>query len=249
MRTIRPSAGWYSLETARSLVRGDEDEARSCLRGPDVPLAGLLASAQLEAEPARNMSYHEVRRGLFAMSRIATAPIVMAGDSLIEAGPWTDLTGCLTIANRGIGGDTTKRLLDRLDDDVLALKPRAVFLMVGVNDLTLDVPRDATVANMRAILARLGAAKTQVFVTYVLPVTARYPKKRINSEAPALNAAFARLIAGQPDVTAIDVRPLISNRDGQLRDEFAYDGQHLTPKGYAVLRDAIAPHIAKYCAS
>ena len=33
-----------------------------------------------------------------------------------------------------------------------------------------------------------------------------------------------------------------------LREEFAYDGIHLTPKGYAVLLDAIAPHVAKYCA-
>jgi lysophospholipase L1-like esterase len=192
------------------------------------------------------MSYYEVRRGLFAISKIQTAPIVMLGDSLIEAGPWTDLTGCLAIANRGIGGDTTKRVRERLDE-TLALKPRAVFLMVGVNDVSLDIPRDSTLDNLRDIFGRLAGANAHTFVSYVLPVTARYPKKRVNAEVPRLNAAIARLIKDQPNTTAIDVRPQLRGADGTLREEFAYDGIHLTPNGYAVLRDAIAPHVAKYC--
>jgi lysophospholipase L1-like esterase len=212
--------------------------------------AMLIAPQPLRSEPAaqssRTMSYYEVRRGLFAMSKIQSAPIVMAGDSLIEAGPWSDLTGCLAIANRGIGGDTTKRVLDRLDQ-VLALKPRAVFLMVGVNDVSLGVPKDTTVANLRAILGALAGANVHAFLSYVLPVTASYPKKALNKEIPPLNAAIAELVANQPGVTAIDVRPQLRGADGTLREEFAYDGMHLTPRGYAVLRDAIAPQVAKYC--
>jgi lysophospholipase L1-like esterase len=229
-------------------------KVRSCvpLLALSAVAAMMAAAAPLRSEPAtpaqptRAMSYYEVRRGLFAMSKIQAAPIVMAGDSLIEAGPWNDLTGCLAIANRGIGGDTTRRLLDRLDD-VLSLRPRAVFLMVGVNDLALDVPREATVGNLRDILGRLAGAGAHTFVNYVLPVTASYPKKRINNDVPQLNAAIAKLVADQPAMTAIDARPQLRGSDGTLREEFAYDGIHLTPKGYAVLRDAIAPHVAKYC--
>jgi lysophospholipase L1-like esterase len=214
--------------------------------------AVTAAHAPLHSEPApaaqasRNMSYSEVRRGLFAMSKIQTAPIVMLGDWLTEAGPWTDLTGCLTIANRGIGGDTTKRVLDRLDE-VLALKPRAVFLMVGVNDVSLGIPSEATIGNLRAILGRLAGADAHTFANYVLPVTARYTKRRINSDISRLNTVFATLLADRPNITPIDVRPQLSGADGSLREEFAYDGIHLTPKGYAVLRDAIAPHVATYC--
>jgi len=192
------------------------------------------------------MTYYEVRRGLFALSQIKTAPIVMLGDSLTEAGPWTDLTGCLQIANRGIGGDTTKRLLERLDD-VIALRPRAIFLMIGVNDVTLGVPGEATLGNLRAILSRLTAADAHVFLSYILPVTASYGKKRMNGEIEALNAAFVWLAADQKNVTLLDVRPQLRGADGSLRREFAYDGIHLTPRGYAVLRDAIAPHVAEYC--
>ncbi len=223
---------------------------RSAVLAAAIVAAAIVATGGLRAEPSaktgRHMSYYEVRRGLFALSKIKTAPIVMLGNSLTEAGPWTDLTGCLSIANRGIGGDTTAKLRDRLDD-VVALQPRAIFLMIGVNDITLNVPHETTAANLRAIFDRLGGTDAHLFVSYVLPVTARYPKKRVNKEIPQLNEVIAKLAAGRPKVTMIDARPSLGGADGYLREEFAYDGLHLTPKGYAVLRDAIAPHVAQYC--
>jgi len=212
-------------------------------------IAVTATIADLRAEPAvsgRNMSYYEVRRGLFAMSRIETAPIVMLGDSLTEAGPWTDLTGCLQIANRGIGGDTTSKLRVRLDE-VIALRPRAIFLMIGVNDLTLNIRRETTLDNLRAILARLSGTGAQVFFNYVLPVTASYHKKRINRDIAELNGEIAKLAHGVPNVTLLDIRPQLAGHDGFMRREFSYDGLHLTPKGYAVLRDAVAPHVAQHC--
>ena len=42
------------------------------------------------------------------------------------------------IANRGISGDTTRGVLIRLQDDVLALNPKAVVLLIGTNDLEED---------------------------------------------------------------------------------------------------------------
>src|SRR5271165_596600 len=100
-------------------------------------------SSQPRAAPVRKLSYHDVRRGLFALSKIQSAPIVMLGDSLTEGGPWRELTGCLYLVNRGIGGDTSGGVLARLDE-IIALKPRAVFLMIGVNDISLGVPAATT---------------------------------------------------------------------------------------------------------
>lgn len=206
--------------------------------------ASTRGDAQQVGQSGR-MSYYDVRRSLFAMSKIETAPIVMLGDSHTEAGPWTDLTGCLQIANRGIGGDTTTKLRDRLDQ-VVALRPRAVFLMIGVNDIQLNIPRSTTLENLRAILERLTGAGSQVYLSYVMPVTASY-RKRINGEIAGLNSDIAKLVQNQDKVTPIDVGPKLRGADGALRGELAYDGLHLTPRGYAVLRDAIAPYVAKYC--
>jgi lysophospholipase L1-like esterase len=170
-------------------------------------------------------------------------PIVMLGDSITEGAPSRELTGCDNLVNRGIGGDTTAKILARLDE-VLKLRPRAVFLMIGVNDISL-VPKETTVSNLTAILERLKG--THVVATYVLPVAASLANRQINSGISALNDAIAGLITGRPDTTVLDLRPLLRGGDGYLREEFSYDGIHLTPKGYAVWRDAIAPYVVEYC--
>src|SRR5438105_5617872 len=98
-------------------------------------LAAAEPAAAVRATQPRKLSYHEYRRGLFALSKIEAASIVMLGDSLTEGAPWRELTGCADLVNRGIGGDTTSGVLARLDE-VLKLKPRAIFLMIGVNDIS-----------------------------------------------------------------------------------------------------------------
>jgi len=198
------------------------------------------------AAPARKLTYQDYRRGLFALSKIESASIVMLGDSLTEGAPWRELTGCLSLVNRGIGGDTTTRLRGRLDE-VLKLKPRAIFLMIGVNDISLSVPRSTSVENLRAILDRLERADTQLLLAYVLPVTASYAKKGMNGSITDLNAAIAGVLAEHSKTRTIDIRPLMRGSDGALREELSYDGLHLSPKGYAVWRDAIAPQIAQHC--
>ena len=55
-----------------------------------VMVAGTSALAQQPAPqqpaPARKMTWNEVRRGLFALSKVETAPIVMLGDSQARPG-------------------------------------------------------------------------------------------------------------------------------------------------------------------
>jgi lysophospholipase L1-like esterase len=218
-------------------------------------IAAATLGALFTATPSRGqaatehkLSYHDYRRGLFALSKVQSAAIVMLGDSLTEGAPWRELTGCPDLVNRGIGGDTTRGVLERLDE-VAKLQPRAVFLMIGVNDITRGVPPASTLDSLRGILARLEALKIHTFLAYVLPVTASYPKKHFNDQITALNVKIADVMAEHPAVSVIDLRPLLSGPDGYLREELSFDGLHLSPKGYAVWRDAIAHDVAQLCPS
>jgi lysophospholipase L1-like esterase len=198
------------------------------------------------AQPAEHkMSYHEYRLGLFAMSKVESAAIVMLGDSLTEGAPWRELTGCPHLVNRGIGGDTTKGVLARLDE-VIKLRPRAVFLMIGVNDVSLSVPQEATVANFRSILDRLAGANIHSYSAYVLPVAQSYSKRQINGTISALNDQIGKVLAGRADA-AIDLRPLVRSPTGYLREDLSFDGLHINPKGYGIWRDAIADAVAQFC--
>jgi lysophospholipase L1-like esterase len=212
-----------------------------------VVAAATMPRAEETAGKPHKPSYHDFRRDMFALSKVRSAAIVMLGDSITEAAPWDELTGCRSIVNRGIGGDTTAGVLARLDD-VVKLQPRALFLMIGVNDVGLGVPRERTVENFRRILERLDAASVRTFVTYVLPVAKNYAKWRNNESITTLNAAIAGLIAGRPNITGLDLGPLVRDGDGFLREDLSFDGLHPSAKGYAVWRDAIAGEVTAFCA-
>ena len=62
--------------------------------------------------------------------------IVLVGDSIIEGFPIHELyRGPLLVYNRGISGDTSRDVLNRLEESVYALRPAKVFLLIGTNDI------------------------------------------------------------------------------------------------------------------
>lgn len=79
--------------------------------------------------------------------------VVFVGDSL--TGNWKTLGkqfAGLKVANRGIGGDTSRGVLFRFQEDVLDLKPKAVVMLVGLNDLTAHGNPADTLANIATML-------------------------------------------------------------------------------------------------
>ena len=83
--------------------------------------------------------------------------VVFLGDSITQ-GWGDDLGGAfpgMKVANRGISGDTTRGVLIRLKDDVLALKPAAVVLLIGTNDLAEKAEPETIAGNLKLILAEL----------------------------------------------------------------------------------------------
>lgn len=205
------------------------------------PLAACLDSALAQA---KKPSHRSQRQGMFALSQMETAPVVMLGDSLTEAPPWAEITGCAFLANRGIGADDTAGVLKRLDG-VTMLKPAAVFLMIGVNDVNSGVSTDTIVENVEEILDRLKKAGARVYLSPVLPVAESFTKK-INPKIDELNRAYLKS-AKEAKVQVIDFRADMRNADGFLKDEFSRDGIHLTAEGYRVWRDAVMPTVQQHC--
>jgi lysophospholipase L1-like esterase len=206
--------------------------------------SGPAANAAPAAVPAKKPSYRTRRLAMFALARIPFASIVMLGDSLTARAQWSDITGCPYVANRGVGGDESEDVLHRLDG-VIKLKPRAVLLMVGINDILSNVPTQTTVDNVQQTVDTLTQAGAHVYLTLVLPGTKRVSHK-IGSKLDELNAAYRKL-ANRPDVSLVDFLPAARDRDGFLREELSTDGIHLTPKGYRVWRDAILPLVRRHC--
>ncbi len=165
--------------------------------------------------------------------------IVFLGDSQIAAGPWADFYG--PVKNRGIGGQTSGGLLDVLDRLKLG-RPRAIFLLVGTNDLANEVPLDQVVRNHDKLLGRIKAEgpSTSVVVLGVLPVNQSLGPVQSNGDVRELNRRLAAMIREKhPDVTFLDLTDFFMDGAGDLRRDLTTDGLHLSFEGYLLLEQHI----------
>jgi lysophospholipase L1-like esterase len=227
-----------------------------CLQAAPLPASGGIARAEVTAPPVsappvsappKRPPYRVIRQGMFDLSKIDSASVVMLGDSLTEGAQWAEITGCRYLANRGISADDSAGVVRRLDD-VIKLKPSAVFLMIGVNDVASGVPTTTIVDNVQQTLRTLTRAGARVYLTLVLPVGQSY-RRQINPKIDELNAAYREIAQEEEKVEVVDFRAGMRTEPGYLRDEFSVDALHLMPEGYRVWRDAITPFIEKYCSS
>lgn len=214
---------------------------------PPADTAPARSAPPVSSMPAKKPNYWSRRRALFALSRIETAPVVMLGDSLTERAQWSEISGCRLVANRGIGGDDSAGLLRRTED-VTRLKPAAVFIMIGINDILSGTPTGTIASNVEQVVGLLTERGARVYLTQVLPVRDSFRKGEVNRKVDELSEAYRRL-GELPHVSLIDFRAAMRGPSGGIRQQYTTDGVHLSPAGYRVWRDAVAPIIAKYCSA
>jgi lysophospholipase L1-like esterase len=201
--------------------------------------AGVCIAADAGAAPQRSPYWQE--RTSFFRAFLRHADVVMIGDSLTDGAEWREMFPERSIVNRGIDDDTTEGVLARLDQ-VVAMKPRLVFVMIGVNDFANDRLSVETVfGNYRTIVARLSQEGAKVFVQSTLPCNeakgAWKSCASINGKIRQLNARLATLASDK--VAYVDLTPVLVGEHG-LKAEFTYDGVHLTGEGYRQWHDTIA---------
>ena len=203
----------------------------------------LLAAALLLAAASFAQSeYNYQKRSLFEQLPIRGNDIVFLGNSITEQGWWSLLLKRGDVENRGIGGDNTFGMIDRLPD-ILKSKPRKIFLMAGINDLMGGQPVDTIVMNITrmADMVHEAVPGCRLYIQSVLPVNTRrlaYPGlKGHNPQVRTLNARLVQLCDAKPWCTFVDLVPLLSDADGELRIDLTKDGIHLHPVGYVIWTD------------
>ena len=175
--------------------------------------------------------------------------VVFVGDSLI--GGWKsladDMSG-LPVANRGLGGETTRGLLFRFKEDVLDLHPKAIVLLSGTNDLSAQQDLQQTRSNIVEMLDI--AERESPGVPIVLctlpprdnPKSAIDPKRLIE-----LNKLIASTAEGRKQVVVLDLYTQLVDPDGSPHTEyFAPDRLHMSAAGHRRFRDALAPVLKRF---
>ncbi len=172
--------------------------------------------------------------------------LVFLGDSITQG--WGDNIGGslanVKVANRGISGDTTRGVLIRLKEDVLALNPSGVVLLIGTNDLEEKADPEVIAGNLKLILAALKEhnAKMPIILCQVFPSSAS--KNRPSEQIKKVNQLYAAAVKGDAQVTFIETWPLFADAQGDAKKEEFPDLLHPNKAGYAKWAAAIHPVLA-----
>jgi len=192
----------------------------------------------------RKSTYYKNLSAHFALSRMQTAEIVFLGNSITQAGNWSELLGRERVINRGIGGDNIPGMLNRLHQ-VYSLKPKICFVMAGINDLYTDAPVEEVFLRYMQLIDSLRAYKIIPVIQSTLHVNPKWKRAaEKNAEVATLNEMIERY-AGDISVPYIDLNALLSE-NGVLQEQFTTDGIHLTAPAYGVWRDALEPLLRLY---
>lgn len=185
--------------------------------------------------------YYE-RKSLFELLPKDSSDIIFLGNSITEGCEWSELFSDPRIKNRGIGGDDTQGILDRLDA-ILEGKPQKIFIKVGSNDLGLGLKKDEILANFEKIILTIKgkSPKTELFIQSVLPVNEHIGLPENNTMIKELNHALEEL-STKYKVTYINLYPLFIE-NGKLDTTYSSDGVHLKGSGYLKWKEAIKQYI------
>lgn len=181
----------------------------------------------------------------FEVLPITSKDIVFLGNSITERGLWSEIFNDVHCKNRGIGGQQTHQILERLHQ-VTSGKPKKVFLLIGINDLNGDPARtDKAVANIRTIIERIQAEspKTKLYVQSILPVGKNREEK--NREVNKANPAIKK-ICEEKGVTYLEIHSAFADEEGYLKKEYTInDGLHLNGEGYMAWAKILRPYVKK----
>ena len=161
--------------------------------------------------------------------------VAMVGDSITAGAEWSEMFPGVPIKNRGFPGDTTKDVLDRIDQ-VTDGRPAKIFLLVGTNDLFYREEVAEVLETYKEILGRIEADSptTRIYIQSVLPRHPDYREKIItlNRELKAL--------AEDHGHSYVDLYTPFLGPDGGVAPGLSNDQLHLLGPGYELWRKSIA---------
>lgn len=198
--------------------------------------SGLLAQT-LPYDTTFQGTYYDQKRTLYESLPNTSGEIIFLGNSITDTAEWSELFGNKRVKNRRISGDNSFGILARLSE-VTAGKPAKVFLMIGINDLSRNVPDSLLIRNYRRIVQQImtESPRTKIYLQSILPTNNSFTKfpKHQGKEAHirALNDTL-QILARQTGQTFVDLRPYLSDADGNLDSRYTNDGLHLNGEGYA----------------
>lgn len=202
-----------------------------------------------------NQDWPNLNRYALENQSIAILPtnkdrIVFIGDSIIEG--WLRIDpnffSSMNYINRGIGGQTTPQMLLRFRPDVINLKPKAVIILGGINDIAGNTGPSTLEMILNNITSMVELAKTnaiKVILCSVLPANNFYwnPGTKPAGKVIALNEMIKNY-SNANNIIYVDFYNSMKNSEDGLRKELGSDGVHPNAEGYKVMKSILEKQLS-----
>jgi lysophospholipase L1-like esterase len=180
----------------------------------------------------------------------APVDVVFMGDSITEG--WKDKRpGFFTNGriDRGISGQTTPQMALRMMADIVELKPVAVHIMGGTNDIagnTGPMTLGMTEDNFRMMSDIARAQGIKVLVASIPPAAGFPWRPGLETRRPIAELnAWLKSFAAETGATWVDYHPVLDDGTGAMKPGLASDGVHPTQAGYDAMATVIEPILAR----
>ena len=185
---------------------------------------------------------------------------VFTGSSLMEMFPVEKFaaeegSGFPIVYNRGVGGWRTEEMLACLDEMVISLQPRRLFINIGTNDLSdAAVTIDALISRYEDVLNRIVAALPGVELVMMAYYPINYDaadesikaclRIRTNERIREANQAVEAL-AHRRGHRFINVNAPLTDEQGRLKAEYTIEGMHIREDGYRAIWPLVREEILR----
>jgi lysophospholipase L1-like esterase len=167
--------------------------------------------------------------------------VVFFGDSITEL--WVSTAPAFFEGRpylaRGVGGQTTAQMLVRFRQDVIDLKPKAVVILAGTNDIagnTGPYRQEDSFGNLKSMVELAKAHGIHVVLASILPARdySWSPGCEPARKIIALNALL-RAYAEKNGLVYLDYHAAMADPDGGLKASLGEDGVHPNRAGYDLM--------------
>ncbi|EGK06346.1 MAG TPA: SGNH/GDSL hydrolase family protein [Dysgonomonas sp.] len=202
---------------------------------------GLFSQAQ-EFNKLINLDrYAEANAALPAPAK-GEKRVVFIGNSITDGWPnaHPDFFKSNNYVGRGISGQTSPQLLSRFRQDVINLKPVAVLINIGTNDVAQNTGpynEEFTLGNIMSMAELADANGIKVILSSVTPA-GEYPWRKEIKDVPqkimSLNAKI-KAYAKEKGFSYIDYFSVMCDENNALKSNLGTDGVHPNEEGYKIM--------------
>lgn len=219
--------------------------------GLGLAMGGLLMATSVSAQTEKG-DWAQFGRYADANKRVTTpAKVVFMGNSITDGWWPNDSTFFINnnFLDRGISGQTTSEMLVRFRQDVINLKPKAVVILAGINDIAHNngvISLENVFGNIVSMAELARYNKITPIICSVLPAY-DFPWRPGMNPAPKvieLNKML-KAYADKEGLTYVDYHSAMKDERDGLPKNLAGDEVHPTLEGYKIMEKIVLEAIHK----